>query len=309
MLAKALEQKCSVKVLDRFFFNNQNIFYGSSISSFKGDIRDPEADTSLWTDIDILIHLAFVSNDPGRGTDPVVAKAINRVGFYNTLQAFVKNSTSKNKHVIFPSSSSIYGSQPNHISCGEDIEPNPISAYADDKIYCENLLKSIAAKEGFSYTILRPATVHGFSLRQRFDLLINGMILQALEKGEIIVKNPGCLRPNVHLHDLITIYENIVFDHIGIFINKTFNIAFHPQTSMEVFREIQKLINKKIKYKTISNNDIRSYNVSSKKILSTGILSKPLTLEETFYQFQKLYPPGQINSDNPYYFNNEIKVI
>ena len=135
------------------------------------------------------------------------------------------------------------------------------------------------------------------------------MILQALDGKTILIRNPECLRPSVYILDLVAIYEKVILDRAGIFKNETWNVAFHPQTSIEIYNTIQKLMDRELQSEIISHSDTRSYNVSSNKIMQTDCIKQPRTIEETFLKLRDSYDAGCINSADPYLFNNLVDVI
>ena len=55
-------------------------------------------------------------------------------------------------------------------------------------------------------TIVRPATVCGYSPRMRLDLTVNLLTMQALTKGVITVLGGEQTRPNIHIDDLVDLY-------------------------------------------------------------------------------------------------------
>ena len=64
------------------------------------------------------------------------------------------------------------------------------------KANCEDILLRYNSKN-FNAVVIRPATVCGYSLRQRFDLL-NILTNLALNKKPITVFGGNQLRPNIH---------------------------------------------------------------------------------------------------------------
>ena len=54
--------------------------------------------------------------------------------------------------------------------------------------------------------IVRPATVCGYSPRQRFDVVVNILTNLAYWKREMTVFGGDQLRPNIHIKDMINAY-------------------------------------------------------------------------------------------------------
>ena len=81
---------------------------------------------------------------------------------------------SKDKGVdkfIFASSSSVYGIK-DEDNVNEEMELKPLTDYSKYKAMCEDVLNNYSSKH-FKTCILRPATVCGYSDRQRLDVVVN----------------------------------------------------------------------------------------------------------------------------------------
>ena len=62
------------------------------------------------------------------------------------------------------------------------------------------------ASSNFVCTVLRPATVCGWSPRQRFDLSVNILTNHAVNNGQIKVFGGTQYRPNIHIEDMVDAY-------------------------------------------------------------------------------------------------------
>lgn len=176
-----------VRVFDTFWYKSGMLYkadgkFDSRIEYVKGDIRDLPLLKKAMAGIDSCIHLACVSNDPSYELDPNLSRDINFDSFVNFVPLLNSSST---KRFIFASSSSVYGikSEPN---VTEELDCEPISDYSKYKVKCEEFLISNIGRK-ITTTILRPSTVCGYSRRQRFDLVVNVLTLNALRNGLIRV--------------------------------------------------------------------------------------------------------------------------
>jgi dTDP-D-glucose 4,6-dehydratase len=107
------------------------------------------------------------------------------------------------KRFVYASSSSVYGVSDNPDVCTEDHPLVPLTLYNKYKGMCEPLLKN-HTDASFTGVIFRPATVCGYSPRQRLDLSINILTNHAINAGKITVfrrlaaapqpAHPGLLR-------------------------------------------------------------------------------------------------------------------
>jgi hypothetical protein len=55
-------------------------------------------------------------------------------------------------------------------------------------------------------SIVRPATVCGYSPRMRLDVIVNLLTIQALTRGTMTVLGGDQTRPNIHIDDLVDLY-------------------------------------------------------------------------------------------------------
>ena len=117
---------------------------------------------------------------------------------------------------------------------------------------------------------IRPATVCGVSPRMRWDISVNILTLNAIKNKIITVFGGNQTRPNIHITDLIRIYD--------FFLSKKnipegiYNAAFEIFKIKDVAKIIQKKTKAKIKY--LKSNDPRSYRQNSDKLLKTGFVQK-----------------------------------
>jgi nucleoside-diphosphate-sugar epimerase len=113
---------------------------------------------------------------------------------------------------------------------------------------------------------LRPATVCGYSPRQRLDLVVNILTNLAYHNREITIFGGDQLRPNIHIQDMVRAYELFINMENEKINGKIFNIGFENLTVNQLASEVQKVIGSDVKIKKLPTNDNRSYHISSKKI-------------------------------------------
>jgi len=141
----------------------------------------------------------------------------------------------------------------------------PLTDYSKFKADCEKILFKYSSNN-FVTTILRPATVCGYSPRQRLDLVVNILTNLAYHKREITIFGGNQLRPNIHIQDMVRAYELFVNLDEKKINKKIFNISFENLTVCQLAYEVQKVIGSDVKIKKLPTNDNRSYHISSKKI-------------------------------------------
>ena len=149
-----------------------------------GDIRNfpPE----LLDGVDVVVHLAAISNDPMGKEFEGVTEAINEKASVALAQMAEQRGVGR---FVFASSCSIYGAAEGRPKRESD-SLNPLTAYARSKVAMENALRASNAGE-MTVTCLRFATACGMSDRLRLDLVLNDFVASALATGEITVLSDG----------------------------------------------------------------------------------------------------------------------
>src|SRR4030042_1231443 len=177
VLSKILVEKGhDVSCLDRFFFGKEAIENVSDkINLIKDDIRWFNSD--ILKGVDAVLDLASLSNDPSGELDPQKTLEINYKGRVRVATLSKKYKVGK---YVLASTCSVYGFQEGTLN--EDSKLNPLTTYAKANMMAEKEVLPLA-DNSFTVTVLRQATVYGFSHRMRFDLAINGMALGFFQNG------------------------------------------------------------------------------------------------------------------------------
>ena len=216
------------------------------------------------TGVDTVIHLAAISNDPTGEMDEVLTRQVNfdAVGLLVALAR-----ASGVRRFINASSSSVFGIK-NAADVTEQLEPEPLTAYSKNKMLAEWLVAA-AASPDFCAVNIRPATICGYSPRQRFDLTVNKLTADAIRKRVITVHGGEQRRPNVGITDMINLYGLLVEADAALISGRTFNFGFENHKVIEIARIIQtELADLNVAIKVTDTLDQRDYHISSKKILS-----------------------------------------
>ena len=172
----------------------------------------------------------------------------------------------KVKKFIFASSGSVYGVKKEK-KVTEDLDLVPISVYNKTKMIAERVFMSF--KNKILINCIRPATVCGVSPRMRFDVSVNLLTLQAIKEKQITVFGGNQIRPNIHIQDMIRLYEFFLKRNIP---SGFYNAGFENLKIINIAKMIQKKIN--VKIKVIKSNDPRSYRQDSSKLLRLGFKTK-----------------------------------
>ena len=184
-----------VTSLDSGYFSH--CWLGPKTSSSEKVLFAQSVVPSSLEGIDVVIHLAGISNDP--------LKQITESELYDpsldyTLK-LAKLCRDKQIRFIFASSCSVYGKQ--NVTADEESSVYPQTPYSSNKMSIERLLQSI---ETISWKpmILRFATIYGYSPRMRFDTVINMLCGSSIVEGKVILNsNAKAQRPFLFIDDAI----------------------------------------------------------------------------------------------------------
>lgn len=180
---------------DSGFFKDCLLYPTLATETFFRDTRDiAEADLK---DVDVVVHLAGISNDPMGKLD--AARVYDPTRIYSF--AIAKLCKKLGVRFIFASSCSVYGIGEDALLT-ESSPTHPQTYYSLNKLQIEEDLRSISDKD-FSPIALRFATVYGLSPRLRFDIVINMLTGMSVTDGSIILNSDGkSWRPNLHILDM-----------------------------------------------------------------------------------------------------------
>ena len=152
----------------------------------------------LFKDVDAVVHLAAISNDPMGDRFKEVTRDIN---FQASIELAKEAKAAGVSHFVFASSCSVYGFAEGEAR-NEQAPLNPLTAYARSKISMEEELRKLA-DENFVVTCLRFATACGASDRLRLDLVLNDFVAGAIASQQITVLSDGTpWRPLIHVKDM-----------------------------------------------------------------------------------------------------------
>ena len=146
------------KLYSSILNNRIDLINGENINLTIQDARDYHAISKLYDNIDpdIIIHLAAVSHANKSNKDPHTTFDHSLRTLENTLD-FAKN---KKTHVIYMSSSMVYGDFATP-EVDEESKCSPIGIYGTLKYAGELIIKSYNQVFGVPYTIIRPSALYG----------------------------------------------------------------------------------------------------------------------------------------------------
>jgi nucleoside-diphosphate-sugar epimerase len=166
-----------------------------------GDTRDLPAE--LLEDVDAVVHLAALSNDP-IGTK--FAEPTRDVNYRASTRLAAMARDAGVKSFVFASSCSVYG-ESGDAPRRETDGTNPLTAYAHSKIDTEDALRQMDLG-GMTVSCLRFATACGMSDRLRLDLVLNDFVACAIADRKITILSDGTpWRPLIDVTDMARAIE------------------------------------------------------------------------------------------------------
>ncbi len=295
-----LSEGYKITVFDLFIYGN-HLKNHENLNIIKGDIRDFNLiEKILNKNFDEIIHLACISNDPSFELNPHLGKSIN----FDSFEPLLKISKTKGiKKFIFASSSSVYGVKDVE-NVNENMSLKPLTDYSKYKAMCEDLLMKYSDKY-FNTCILRPATVCGFSPRQRLDVVVNIFANFAFFKNKITIFGGEQLRPNINIIDMSLCYLKLVEEKPENINGEIFNVGQENHSLNKLAEITRKVISKDIAIEKVNSNDNRSYHISSEKIFKKLKFKTKYDIEDAIFSLKEAFEKKVlINTfDNDDYFN------
>lgn len=210
-LAKRLlaEYDCNVVGID-----NMNDYYDVKIKEFrleeldnerfsfvKGSIADKDIIDKIFTEYkpEVVINLAAQAGVRYSITNPDVYIESNLIGFYNILEACRNHPV---EHLVYASSSSVYGSNKKVPYSTDDKVDNPVSLYAATKKSNELMAHAYSKLYNIPSTGLRFFTVYGPAGRP--DMAYFGFTDKLRAGKTIQIFNYGnCKRDFTYIDDIV----------------------------------------------------------------------------------------------------------
>ena len=260
-----------IVVLDSMATQRFSSLFGLSrmpqIEFYEKDIR--KIDNNFLSQIgkvDCIVHLSAITDASG-----TLEK--RDFLFNNNLEStkqIVKVCKEMNIPLIFPSTTSVYGSQNNLVdeTCDELL---PQSPYAECKLEEERLILN-AVNQGMKAVILRFGTIHGVSEGMRFHTAVNKFCFQVAIGQPISVWRTALdqKRPYLALSDANRAVAHVILN--SLFIGEIYNVVTNNHTVREIITSIKNSTTKECEIDFVDSKIMNqlSYEVSSEKFHSTG---------------------------------------
>ena len=225
-----------------------------SIYTFiKGDLSDKSTVNDIFHDFkpDIVVNLAAQAGVRYSITNPDAYIQSNLIGFYNILEA-CRHSYDEGregvKHLVYASSSSVYGSNKKVPYSTDDKVDNPVSLYAATKKSNELMAHAYSKLYDIPSTGLRFFTVYGPAGRP--DMAYFGFTDKLLKGEKIKIFNYGsCKRDFTYVDDIVEGVMRVMAkaperkvgeDGLPVPPYKVYNIGNnHPENLLDFVRILQ----------------------------------------------------------------------
>ena len=289
-----------VSVFDLMIYGEDVLEEHPKLTKIKGDIRDKEALKENIRGHDAVIHLACISNDPSFELNPELGKSINLDAFRPLVELSKESGV---KRFIYASSSSVYGVKAEK-DVHEDMLLEPLTDYSKFKAECEKILLEYQDLN-FTTVTIRPATVCGYSPRQRLDVVVNILTNLAFHRREITVFGGNQLRPNIHIKDMADAYLLLLRAPKESIQGKVFNAGYENQTVLELAKTAKDVIGEDVDVVLSETDDNRSYHISSDKFQKELGFSAKHSIKEAIEELKEAFEKGLLQDplENEKYFN------
>lgn len=286
----------NVTVYDIMYFGDDHLPKDHpNLRVIQGDVRDVAKFSEAVKGIDVVLHLACISNDASFELDEKLSETINYDAFEPLVVAAKQAGV---KRFVYASSSSVYG-----VSDAPDVTEDhplvPLTLYNKFKGMCEPLLWKHQSPDFVCVTI-RPATVCGYGPRQRLDLSVNILTNHAVTNGKILVFGGDQKRPNLHIQDMCDLYELLLKAPDEQIAGQTFNAGYQNMSIMDIALTVKRVVEEvfpekgEIALEVQSSNDPRSYHINSDKIARILGFKPKHTIEDAVRDLCTAFRDGKL---------------
>ena len=260
----------------------------------RGDLSDEETLKALFMDVKpaIVINLAAQAGVRHSIDHPRVYIDSNIVGFFNILEMCRYNRV---EHMVFASSSSVYGNQKKVPFAITDRVDQPISLYAATKKTNELMAYTYSHLYGIPTTGLRFFTVYGpygrpdMAYFKFADLITKGKPIKVYNNGDM-------LRDFTYIDDIVSGVEHVIFslpqsDEIGTRY-KIYNIGNNkPVKLLDFITMLEEALGKKAikEYLPMQLGDVYQTYADISELEKNFAFRPKIDLAEGLRRFAKWY--------------------
>lgn len=306
LIPQLLEAGYEVTIYDILFFGRETLPDHPRLEVIEGDIRDTQKLAKAFEGIDVVLHLACISNDPSFALDEALSKSIN----FDCFEPMVKAARgARVRRFVYCSTSSVYG-----VSEAPDVTEShplvPLTLYNRFKGMCEPLLLRHLSGD-FTGVIIRPATICGYSPRMRLDLSVNILTNHAVTNSKITVFGGSQLRPNLHIRDMADAYQLLIEAPREKIHGEIFNIGYQNHSIAEIAELVARVVQEEypekgeIEIVTTESDDPRSYHINSQKIRRVLGFAPRRSVSDAVRDICRAFKAGKLprSMEDDHYYN------
>ena len=294
IVEELLKRNYTVRVLDNFSTGKRENLkeFQKDIELIEGDIRSFHIVQKAVKGIDVILHEAALPSVPRSINDPITSNEVNVVGTLNILDAAKENNV---KRVVYASSSSVYGDNP-ELPKHEGMMPNPLSPYAVSKLAGEKYCQVYSRLYGIETVILRYFNVFGprQDPNSEYSAVIPKFIKLISNNQQPTIYGDGTQsRDFTYVANVVE--ANILAATKNIESGIVMNCACHGQVTLNsLIRELNELLNKEIKpiYTEPRQGDIKhsfaNIDLIEKKLGFTPAVEFKEGLKQTVNYFERM---------------------
>ncbi|MBI4116572.1 NAD(P)-dependent oxidoreductase [Candidatus Pacearchaeota archaeon] len=289
-----------IRILDNFLVQRYcslfNLPNGKKYEFIEGDIMNDSDLKKAMKDIDVMIHLASITDAPATIAKP---EETERINFEGTKKVVNVASNSGVKKFLFPSSTSVYGEAEGIVDENfKDFKPS--SPYATTKLASERFLQERAKTEKMEIIVLRMGTIFGTSVGMRFHTAINKFCYLAATNKPLTVWDSALnsRRPYLGLNDDIRAFEFLEKHGKS---GEIYNVVTKNYSMQDIIDAIKEFVpNLKIEITKSPLLNQKPYHASNEKIIKLGFEFKDdlrQSMKETLELFGKVSYSGIDNRE------------
>jgi nucleoside-diphosphate-sugar epimerase len=218
---------------------------------------------SIFDGATVVVHLAAITDATNSFQ---IKEAVEQVNF-NGTQRVAQACRETDCALIFPSTTSVYGSQAVEVdeACPHsDLKPQ--SPYAEAKLKAEQLLQNLGEKKKLRFVICRFGTIFGTSIGMRFHTAVNKFCWQAVI-GQPLTVWKTALHQNRPYLDLSDAVKAIIFlIQKKLYDGRVYNVVTTNSSISNIVNIISRHVSDiSVKYVDSEIMNQLSYHVSNKR--------------------------------------------
>ncbi len=299
-----LKQGFNVTVFDNMLFGSAGLDHlktNTKLKIIEASICDTVAVSAAVKGAEAVILLAAIVGHRVKEVPATLMRTTNFLASTVVLDAAIEHGVSR---FIFASTNSVYGAESGLFF--ETSMPSPVSLYARLKLRMEERIINAKKRASFHPLALRIGTCYGISPRMRFDLVVNSLIRDAIETGELTIESGEQMRAFIHVKDAANAIVLSLLAHENLISGEVFNLAANDQNlQINQVASIIKEMMPEISVKILPGEpDLASYKLSSKKIEKVLDFKPVLTIEDSLVEIRSAFEQGLYKDTQSPRYNN-----